>query len=256
MKCSQVFSRFFLPAMIIAIGIILAAGCVSPSSIVSGTGTAPATSATTAPATLQTPGETVAPVTPDTTVATPVPTTTAEGTQFLKYTNTVYGFSMDYPSTWQAAEIGYDSDLSDPGVRVVEFYSPSILRCDTDSQCMNVRATVSVDVDTTPFTDELEDYYVRDVARITTAKGVDITRKQAKITLSGVKGYSFDFASTDNYGGINVMRAYTIVGDHAYIVTFLAHAPKNNEEDMFDKYYNDIQHMLKSFSATGGIKTI
>lgn len=252
MKCSQVVSRFFLPVVIVVISTILAAGCTFPPGIVPGAGNAPTTAATMVPTALQT----TAPITPDTTVATLAATTTPEGTQFLKYTNTEYGFSMDYPGDWQAAGIGYDNDLSDPGVRVVEFYSPSVLRCNTDSQCVNVRATVSVDVDTAPFTDELEEYYVKDVARITTASGVDITRKQAKITISGVKGYSFDYAGKDKYGGINVMRAYTIVGEHAYIVTFLAHAPKNNEEDMFDKYYNDIQHMLKSFSATGGIRTI
>lgn len=250
MKNSDIFSKACLLSVLCIAGLVFFSGCVGTSGVVSGSQTLQTTAATPAPTAAETPVQTTAAAT---TIAAAA---TTEGTQFLKYTNPSHGFSIDYPSDWEVTEITSDPDLSDPGFRIVEFYSPSILRCNTDSQCVYVRARVTIDVDETPFTDELEEYYVKDVARITTASGVEITRKQAKIELSKTKAYSFDYIGTDEYGGIKVMRAYTLIGDNGYIVTYTAHSPKNEEVDMFDQYYNDVQHMMDSFSATGTIKTI
>jgi hypothetical protein len=250
MNSSDIFSKTCLLSVFCIAGLAFFSGCVSPSGVLSGSPTVQATTATPAPTAAETPVQTTAAAT---TVAAAA---TTEGTLFLKYTSPSHGFSIDYPSDWEVAEITSDPDLDDPGFRVVEFYSPSILRCNTDSQCVYVRAKVSIDVDETPFTDELEEYYVKDVARITTASGVEITRKQAKIVLSKAKAYSFDYIGTDEYGGIKVLRAYTLIGDNGYIITYTAHSPKNKEADMFTQYYNDVQHMMDSFAATGSIRTI
>ena len=191
--------------------------------------------------------------------ATPPPaqTATKATTGMIQYTSTRYGFSIDYPADWQGATIDTPNTPPVPGIRVVEFYSPSIERCNSErTKCVFVRSEVSVDVDSDPGTDEVADYFVRDTARITSGQGIAITKRNALFKLSGVKAYRLDYNSHSDKEDINVLRAYTIISNRAYIIHYHAHFPKTGEEDQFVKYYNTVMDMFTSFKASGTNITI
>ena len=244
---------FWIVSLVLISAIVISAGCISPQSVLP-SGNTPAT---TSPTPYPTPSYVSTPVPEKTvaaTVSTPVSTPTSKGTQFKTYSSSLYGFSIDYPADWESKEVNADLLTPDPGVRAVEFYSPSITRCNTrDVDCIMVRSEMDIDVDDNPLTKVLEDYYIKDVARITSNGGVEITRSQSLIKLSDTKGYSLDYNSGSESDGVNVLRAYTIIGGKAYILTFHAHYPKSKETDQFTQYYNDVEQMRKSFKATGSM---
>ena len=183
-------------------------------------------------------------------VVSPVP---APATLFNRYSNSVYGFSIDYPSDWQKNELDEpEPEISLHRYTVVEFYSPSFVRCNAEGKdCVNVRSDVEIEVDTDPVSTELETFFVKDVARITNGGNVEITMRNAMFKLSGAKAYRLDYNFRSDTEDIHVMSAYTILDDKAYIVTFHASVPVRSEKiNQFEQYYNDVIHMFDSFKTT------
>jgi len=217
----------------------MAAGCIQPttfSKTPSPVSTAPTTLVTTA----------APPIIP----ASPVP---VPATSFNQYSNSEYGFSIDYPTDWQMNEINEpEPDISPHRFTVVKFYSPSFVRCNSEGKdCVNVRSEVMVEVDTDPVTTELDTFFVKDVARITSGGNVQITRRDAMFKLSGKKAYRLDYNFRSDTEDTNVLSAYSILNDKAYIVTFHAHNPVRSEKiNQFMLYYNDVIHMFDSFKTT------
>lgn len=260
---NPVFARHQIPGILMIVIIIvitaISPGCVqtdSGSPVQNATQTIiPATPVVTAtiPETTATPyAETALNETQNQT--TPAPTPTPE---YTKYTSENYGFSIDYPSDWEENPTNQLLTDFSSVYRDVEFYSPTISRCNTEkTECVNVRAEVSVDVDTAPGTKELDTYYVKDVARLTGEYGIEITKKDSLFKLAGVKAYRLDYHQKDDVEDINVLRAYTLIGGNVYIITYHAHAPKSGEINQFEQYYNNAMAMFKSFSAKGAVKTI
>ena len=188
---------------------------------------------------------------------------------YLKYTNNTYNFAIDYPSDWTLAEmntsllktINATRPKGEPGITVVEFYSPSIIRCDLSDKddCVRVRSEVRVDVDKNTNTSlTFEDYYLRDVVRLMNAYPIQITRKDSVIYVGGHKAYSFEYHTGESQGteGISVIRVYTMSGDKIYIITCHSHDPKSDEEDQFVKYSNVFQHMIRSFTYAGNMEVL
>ena len=202
-----------------------------------------------------------------TTFATAVPTIIAASTAnsvptptrpFNHYANAEYGFSIDYPGGWEQNELNTQEPYDWDRYAVVEFYSPSFVRCNSEkSECVNVRSEIKVEVDASPGT-ELDTFFVKDVARITTENNVEITKRDAMFKLSGDMAYRLDYIVRTDTGDINTLRAYTIRNDKGYIITFHAHAPVRNEKNnQFEEYYNDVMAVFKSFTITAGnYKTI
>ena len=220
---------------------ILVAGCIQPTTF-SRTpfpvSSAPTTLVTTAA--------------PPVITASPVP---AHATSFNRYSNSKYGFSIDYPGDWQKNEFDEpEPEISLHRYTVVEFYSPSFVRCNSEgNDCVNVRSEMKIEVDTDPVSTELETFFVKDVARITSGGNVEITGRDAMFKLSGAKAYRLDYNFRSDTEDINVVSAYTILNDKAYIVTFHAHAPVRSEKiNQFVQYYNDFTHMFNSFKTTAG----
>ncbi len=231
------------------VALLLVAGCIEPRT--------PAVNPTPVPAysTSPTTFVTAAPTIIAASTVNSVPTSTRS---FNHYSNPEYGFRIDYPGDWQRNELNtrepYIWNRSD----VVEFYSPSFLRCNSEkSECVNVRSEVKVEVDASPGS-ELDTFFVKDVARITTENNVEITKRDAMFKLSGGMAYRLDYIVKTDTGDINTLRAYTIQNDRGYIITFHAHAPVRNEKNnQFEEYYNDVMAMFKSFTITAGnYKTI
>jgi hypothetical protein len=188
---------------------------------------------------------------------TSVPETVNTQSGYKKYTNTQFGFSMDYPSDW---EVNESNSLETPSLsryNVVNFYSSSVERCNTDkSDCANVRATITVEVETAPGTKELADYFVPETAKILAENGAQITKRDALYKLSGVKAYRLDYDNEVNGYDQNLNSAYTLINDKAYILTYRAYAPMRSETNLFEKYYNTADDMFKSFQVQGAVKTL
>ena len=239
-KChpSCLLSVLLLACIVVS---LLVAGCIQPTT----TSDKNASSATEAPTTVAT------------SKTTPIPTLT---TSFNQYSNSRYGFSIDYPGDWQKNELNkLEPEISRTRYNVVEFYSPSFLRCNTEkSNCVNVRSEVKIEVDTNPVSTELDTFFVKDVARITTGSDVEITKRNAMFKLSGTRAYRLDYNFHSDIEEINVLSAYTIINDKGYIITFHAHAPEREEKiNQFDQYYNDAMTMFSSFKTNAGnYKTI
>lgn len=215
------------------------------------------TASTVLPTQVPTPVETTVIYTQVTTE--PIPTTAPQTTQsaMKTYTSPRFGFSIDYPEGWEVDEKNLLETPSLTRYNVIEFHSPSINRCDTDkTSCAMVRSTVMVEVETSPGTKELADYYVPQVAKITSQGGVEITKKDSGYKLSGVKAYRLDYSSRIDNNDINVLSAYTLISNNAYIITYRAYAPTRLEENQFELYYNTVMEMYKSFTAQGAVKVL
>jgi hypothetical protein len=197
-------------------------------------------------------------VTPNATAAS-VP---AAATAFLKYSNTSYGFTMDYPADWQVIErpVETGQDVGVPRgyhdkVDVVEFYSPGIDRCH-DGECVNVQAEVHVEVDTAPPTAKLDDYYTNDVAAIQKNYVIEISSHTSMFKVGDLSAYPLDYTAKKDLINIQAERAYVGVGGKVFVFTFHAHAPYSGEEDQYAKYSGTVYKMFKTFKPMKIYKTI
>jgi hypothetical protein len=174
-------------------------------------------------------------------------------TPYNTYSNSAYRFNLEYPSDWNVNELspaGSGAKVTQipsgfgPRYKVVEFYAPTYSGAD--------RTVLQIEVDPAPFTSSLEDYYVKDVAWLsTTNHQLEITKHQAIYSLSGKKAYRFDYhipSLTQKISDeVNVQRAYAIIGGKAYIITYRAYGITGGD---FEKYYNTAQGMFESFKTT------
>jgi hypothetical protein len=123
---------------------------------------------------------------------------------------------------------------------------------------VNVRAEVKVEADAKPSSTDLDTFFVKEVSRITTSSNIEITKRDAMFKLVGDKAYRLDFKSDTDTENINALSAYTIKNGVGYIITYHAHAPERNEQNnKFEQYYNEVMSMFNSFNISGGTwKTI
>ena len=210
----------------------------------------------TTPAPTAVPVYTQNPVTPEQTIAviaTPAGTLPpAEVTQpaMEKFSSSQHDFSIDYPAGWEVNEMNSLETPSLTRYQVVEFKSPSQERCDNErSGCETIWAVMTVEVENSPGTTEVADYYVSETSKILRESGATITKRDAMYKLSGVKAYRFDYENEVNDKEQRLLSAYTIINKKAYILTYRAYAPIRGETDLFEKYYNDADAMFESFKA-------
>jgi len=246
--------------IILLCAIILITGCVQQSN----TSKTPAQVIASVPS----PADTIVQTTPVVTV-TPA-AAPQQAAAYNTYSNSAYGFSINYPFDWKVIELSpvntgqQESQVPSgcgPRFDVVVFQSPPINNC-VKNDCVNVVSEVKIEVDPAPFTQNLDDYYVKDVAWITTiniGNQLAITKRDSMFSLSGGKAYRLDYhipvpeSNGHWYDELNVQRAYTIIGGKAYIITYHAHGLSTSQ---YETYYNTVQDMFKSFKAQATIKTI
>ena len=203
--------------------------------------------------------DTPAPVPETTTLATPAPAAIPE---FLTFTNTSYGFSIDYPSDWQVIEAPVETGL-DPGVPrgysatvdVVEFYSPGITRCHR-GECVTVQAELHVNVDPAPPTPNLDEYYLKDISALQRNYHVDVSTHNSMIHLPNLTAYELDYRMTKDLVNIHAIRVYTGVAGKVFVFTFHAHSPYSGEEDQYAKYSGTAETMFKSFRSATTYRTL
>ncbi len=209
------------------------------------------------PTPIPTPVETAVIFTQVTTAPSLSPTTQQTQSAMKTYTSSKFGFSIDYPAGWEVNEKNMLETPSLTRYDVIEFYSPSINRCDTDqTSCSIVRSTIMVEVETKPGTKELADYFVPEVARITSQNGAQITKRDSSFKLSGVKAYRLDYTATYNKNEVNLLSAYTLINNNAYIITYRAYAPVRLETSQFELYYNTAMDMFNSFNVKGAVTVL
>jgi hypothetical protein len=190
---------------------------------------------------------------------------TSNATRYRTYTNESYTFSIDYPANWTVAEmspallktINATRPKSETGIRVVDFYSPSITRCDpSDSgDCAYIRTRVSVDVANLPANMTFDEYFVNRTVAMTDDSSVGMRRSSPVITLNNTKAYSLEYNSGYEGGDqAYVTRVFGLFSGKVYMITYRSSFPKLDEENQFEKYSGDFQHMLKSFAYTGSLR--
>ena len=185
----------------------------------------------------------------------------SNASRYLTYTNSSYTFSIDYPSNWTMAEmspallktINATRLLSETGIRVVEFYSPAITRCDDTipGNCVLIRTRVSVDVTGFPPNMTFDEYFVNRTLAMTLDNSVGMRRASPVITLNNTKAYSLEYNAGYGLNQVYVTKVFGLFNDKVYIITYRANFPKTGEENQFEKYYDDFQHMVRSFAYTG-----
>ncbi len=188
----------------------------------------------------------------------------SNATRYLNYANASYTFSIDYPANWTMAEmtpallrtVNATRLRSETGIRVVEFYSPSITRCDDSNagSCVLIRTKVSVDVTGLPPNMTFDEYFVNRTLAMTLDNSIGMRRSSPVMTLNNTKAYSLEYNAGYGLDQVYVTKIFGLFGDQVYIITYRANFPKTGEENQFEKYYNDFQHMVKSFAYTGSFQ--
>ena len=180
---------------------------------------------------------------------------------FRTYTNASYTFSMDYPANWTVAEMtpallkttNATRPRSETGIRVVDFYSPAVMRCDDTNagNCVYIRTRVSVDVTGLPANMTFEDYFINRTLAMTLDNSVGMRRSSPVVSLNNTKAYSLEYNSGYELNQAYVTKVFGLFNGQVYIITYRANYPKTGEVNQFYEYSDDFEHMIKSFGYTG-----
>jgi hypothetical protein len=79
-----------------------------------------------------------------------------------------------------------------------------------------------------------------------------------QIFIKGRKAYSFEYheGASQESTGLTVIKVYTVIGERIFIITCHSHDPKSGEVNQYEQYYNDFQHMIKSFTYSGTMEIL
>jgi hypothetical protein len=275
MTLSSLRHKFLvLSLLLVLIAATLGAGCTSLDTMIFPPAPTPTPEPTATPAPVPTvteiittipepttdPNETIAAVSVAPT-GVPVTMLASAAPELLTYKNDTYGFSIDYPPDWQVFEAPVETgqDLGVPRgysnkVDVVEFYSPGVARCH-HGDCVNVQAEMHVEVDPSPPTTALDDYYLKDVTALQRNYPLADTHN-TMLRIANASAYRLDYTQNRDLINIHVERVYVEVGGKVFVFTFHAHAPYSGEEDQYAKYSGTVETMFKSFKPVITYKTL
>ena len=170
----------------------------------------------------------------------PVP----EPTKTRDYSNSQYGITLSYPSTWKLAE---NSQLSRKD------YGRQTLTLTTIQSPENDPAILSIDIDPDTATD-LENYFNRAVLalQVSHPHGWESTKHNAQLKVSDNFAYRIDYTITpentvrNDYG----IEVFTIVRGSPYIITF------KGSEAAYKNHLGDFEDILKSIRLTSSATTV
>jgi hypothetical protein len=160
------------------------------------------------------------------------------------YINSNYRFSIDYPTGWEVTEFTpYHEGVA------TEFISPPITRCNTlKTECSDLNARLSIYVDPSPTPSVIEDYYIKNVAKM---EHIEITKKMAYCEIMDKRAYRMDYIQNDDKGSreYKAMKVFAKIGNTVYIFTYQAPWPKNEESGLYDEYLDQIEDAVESFKV-------
>jgi hypothetical protein len=182
---------------------------------------------------------------------TPVPTPTVDPNALKDYSNSMYRFNLQYLPTWTLTE-------NNGPYPAVEIQGPPQDYCDTKtSECYRLITRVTVDVDTNPFTTELEDYFNEAVSTLQNEYSITATSKSAPTTLSDVKAYRIEYYTRDERGNkVNsVLQYYAFIDGKVYIVSYSGpYSPY--DDSIYQVNKPDARNIILSFTVNREYKPV
>jgi hypothetical protein len=148
---------------------------------------------------------------------------------FLTYTNSEYGFKIDYPADWSVRENIMGA--------VVVFLSPR------ESTSDNFLENVNIIVQDNSMT--LEEYTNISLAQLPQyVSDLEIISSE-RTTLGGNPAYKVVFTGVyNNSNRLEWMQVWTMKDNKVYLITYTA------QPQSFSKYLPQVQHMFDSFEFT------
>jgi hypothetical protein len=162
--------------------------------------------------------------------ATPTSAASPTGT-FLTYTNDTEGFTIGYPADWEKNEQVEGT--------VVLFKSPS------EGMTDPVRESVGVTTEALPSSSiSIDTYSEAAIGQVQKAiPEFDMTSSES-ITLAGHPGHRIVYTGTQGSIELEWQQVFTVVGDKAYILTFVA------LPDSYSRFVGIAQSMFDTFTVT------
>jgi len=155
---------------------------------------------------------------------------------YTDYTNSRYGFSMQYPSSWTVI------DQVTPPV-MVQFASPQSSEVDNITENVNI---VYFDLSRKRYKD-LNSFSKTTVDQLVGAFGEFVTVLDNKpISFGGLPGHCLSYIGRSEAGNpdriqLKYLHAWTVRGDYAYILTYAG------EKDEFNENLPSVEAMIRSF---------
>ncbi|MBI4170245.1 MAG: DcrB-related protein [Candidatus Aenigmarchaeota archaeon] len=153
---------------------------------------------------------------------------------FLAYSNPTYGIQMQYPASWTVNE-------NAEGI-VVAFVSPLEDKNDIFRDSVNV---VMNDLSEQKLT--MEDYTEFALQQLARTFPDALITEANDITLDGNPARKIVYTFQGQYGKLQVMQAWTIKDDLAYVITYTA------QEEKFSAYRGTAEKMAASFKIITNI---
>jgi hypothetical protein len=156
----------------------------------------------------------------------------------LKYENSSYGVSIQYPTNWTYGH--YDFNPYDTFVYVVTFEAPFENGSDEYAE----RVDIGIDVTGQP--GNLQEYLDYVIDSYGVKSDFHVYASNINSSLAGYPAYMLDFRNLDNttYIKHRTLEIGTIIGDVVYYITYEAQLSKYND------YLPTVQKMIKSFQVT------
>ena len=161
----------------------------------------------------------------------------------VTYTNTKHGFSLVYPRTWTANE-------APAGRTVLTLTAPEETSCDTrTNQCYVYIAQLTVEIDTSPNTLVIEDYFNKAVAQLQKQHGITTTSKTSATVLADSRAYQIEYFTRDSRGNPDrsFMQYYTIIDGKGFIISYFG--PYSTWDGIYRNNKADAQEIINSFTV-------
>jgi eukaryotic-like serine/threonine-protein kinase len=159
---------------------------------------------------------------------TPTPTQAPVNANFLTYSDSQYGFEIQYPKDWEKEE-----DVSSIAVR---FRSPKEGTSDLLQENVNV---VTEDLQGQEVS--LQEYTNLSIKNIQEYIEDFSVVEQGKMQVAKGDGYYIVYTGTGNGLKLKFRQEWTLEGDSAYVVTYTA------QEKDFSKYEKTAKEMMQTF---------
>lgn len=152
--------------------------------------------------------------------------------EFLLFESREYGFAVPYPSAWTAEE----ADPNDLGI-VAGFLPPGEDLIDPDNY-------VTVQIEDLPGGTNLPEYTEAVLANLRSSYDDFEVLAEGEMKISEEPAYVIAYGATVEGTAYQVLLAYTIKEDRAYIITYYALAER------YSQFEDDAKRMINSFSLS------
>jgi serine/threonine-protein kinase len=166
-------------------------------------------------------------------------TNTTEQNPFLRYENTTYGIKIQYPAGygWQLSLSSNQTSEDNVLNYIVAFRSP------LDRVSDSVVETVNIAMENLPPEEntKLDAYSTLQIAQLMQSTTNFVLKESTPTVLAGIPAYKIVYSETLRQVPLQVMQVLAIKDNKAYILTYIAEAPK------YSTYLPIVKKMIDSF---------